>query len=149
MEYLIFKEKPHDFNPTISVSGCYCEWGDKILLLKRHPNKPQGGTWGVPAGKAEKGESPRMTVIREVQEEIGLDIDSSDLIHFGSLYCRFPHFDFTYEMFRKKYQKQPDIKLALDEHLEMKWVTIAEALQLPLIIGGEEALEVYQQHIQE
>lgn len=145
MEYLIFKEKPNDFNPTIFVSGCYCDYDDKILLLKRHPNKPQGNTWGVPAGKSEKDETPRMTVIREVKEEIGLDIDGDDLDYFGALYCRFPHFDFVYSMFRKRYPEQPEIELALDEHLEMKWVTLKEALAMPLIIGGAEALEVYQQ----
>lgn len=45
--------------------------GDKILLLKRQQNSVNGGTWGLPAGKVEDGESSHDAALRESFEEIG------------------------------------------------------------------------------
>lgn len=145
IKYSVFAEPPDDFNPTVEVASCYIEWTDKILLLKRHPQKPQGNTWGVPGGKMEKNENPKMAVIREIQEEVGINIDDNDLQKIGRLYCRLPHVDYVYHMFRKKLKALPDINLELEEHLEMRWVTIEEALKLPLIAGGTEALNYFKQ----
>lgn len=147
MKCLISINPPEGFNPTVGVAACYCEWTDKILLLRRHPEKPQGNTWALPAGKMENNETPRMAVIREIQEEIGLDIDDDDLIAIGCLYCRLPNIDFIYHMFRKKFSALPDIKLQLSEHLEMKWVTVEEALKLPLIFGEVETIKYYKENI--
>lgn len=146
MKYSVFIDPPEGFHPTVEVAGCYCEWIDKILFLKRHPQKPQGNTWGVPAGKIEKNEDPRTTVIRETREEVGLNIDDDDLELIGRLYCRLPHVEYVYYMFRKRFHSVPNIDLALEEHLESQWVTIEEAFKLPLIAGGIEALNYYVQN---
>ncbi len=143
MEYLTFTEPPEGFKPTVEVASCYCEYKNKILLLKRHPSRPQGGTWGVPAGKLEKGESPREAVIREIYEEVGFAIDDDSLKEIGCLYIRLPHVDYVYHMFRKTFATEPEIDLGLDEHLEASWVTVSEALRMPLIAGGHEALSHY------
>ena len=145
IKYSIFTELPEGFDSTLKVAGCYCEWEDKILLLKRHPEKHQGNTWGVPAGKMEENESPRMTVIREVWEEIGLNIDDEGLQSIGQLYCSLPNIDYIFYMFRKRFAFLPKIDLELEEHIEENWVTIEEAYKLPLIAGGIEALNYYKQ----
>jgi 8-oxo-dGTP diphosphatase len=143
MKYSVYVNPPKDFLSKVEVAGCVCEWEDKILLLKRHPEKPQGNTWGLPSGKLEKNENSQMAVIREVHEEVGLNINSSDLRLIGTLYCRLPHIDYIYYMYRKPFQKFPEVNLAIEEHLEMRWVTVEEGLQLPLIAGGIEALNHY------
>lgn len=143
MKCLIFTEPPKDFLPTLEVAGCYCEHENHLLFLKRHPLRPQGNTWGVPGGKLEIGETPRAAVIREIFEEVGLDIDDDGLVSVGFLYARLPHVDYIYHMFRKQFLAMPNINLALEEHLEAKWLTIPEVLQLPLIAGGSHALNYY------
>ena len=145
MKYSIFLEPPENFHPTVEAAGCYCEYEDTILLLKRHPNSAQGGTWGVPAGKLEKNESPRAAVIREVREEVGFEIDDAGLIEIRKIYVKLPHLDYIFHTFRKHFQKKPQITLQLEECVETKWVTIAEAFTLPLITGGKEALDYYVQ----
>ncbi len=142
-DYSVNREPPEGFHPGIYVSGCYCICKGKLLLLKRHPERPQGGTWGVPAGKMEKGETPHMTVVREVFEEVGLQIDTPDLQDFGPLYCRLRHLDYVFHVFYKQFEEFPQIHLAEDEHLECVWVTPQEAYQLPLIVGGKEALNFF------
>lgn len=51
---------------------------DEILLSKRHPNKPFGGYWENTGGSAIQGENSIQAVLREVSEEIGLQLDSEE-----------------------------------------------------------------------
>lgn len=148
MKYQIFNTPPKDFNPIVEAAGCYCAFEDKILYLKRHPNSPQGNTWGVPAGKFEKGENARQAVVREVKEEAGLDIDDAGLEEIGKLYIRLPHVDYVYHMFCKFFHVCPTLTLGLEEHLDAKWVTYFEALELPLIAGGIETLNFFKMFIE-
>ena len=57
LPYTFFIEKPQDVQPTLEVSGCFCVHKGRFLLLKRNLDKPQGGTWCLPAGKKEREES--------------------------------------------------------------------------------------------
>jgi hypothetical protein len=42
----------------------------------------------------------------------------------------------------------PIVKLNLEEHQEAQWITIPEALKLPLIAGGKEGLKYYREFIE-
>ena len=48
----------------------------KILILKRAFDAPFGGTWGLPGGMIEAGETPEIAARRELFEETGLAIDA-------------------------------------------------------------------------
>jgi 8-oxo-dGTP pyrophosphatase MutT (NUDIX family) len=61
------------------VSGCVLIHENQFLILKRHKEKPFGGTWCLPAGKKEPRENPVDTLIREVHEEIGVDLKNKNL----------------------------------------------------------------------
>jgi 8-oxo-dGTP diphosphatase len=47
---------------------------DKILLIKRS-TPPFVGYWALPGGRAEPGEAVEQTVVREVKEETGLEVE--------------------------------------------------------------------------
>jgi ADP-ribose pyrophosphatase YjhB (NUDIX family) len=51
----------------------------KILLEKRR-NEPGRGQWSIPGGLVELGEKIEQTVIREVKEETGLDVENLEHI---------------------------------------------------------------------
>ena len=142
-ECIVFLTPPDDFSPRARASGCYCEFEDKLLFLKRQVDAVQPNTWGVPGGKWEAGEDARAAVIREVQEEVGIEIDSPGLEKVGQIYIRHPQADYVFHMFRMSFAVCPVISLNLREHQEAQWVTIPQALQLPLIAGGKEALDYY------
>lgn len=144
MNYQVFFEPPADFLPCVEVAGCYLECKGKVLFLKRHSLKPQGGTWGVPAGKIEKGETTKEALIREVYEEVGIEIHCDGIQQMGQLFMRLSSMDYVFHLFVASMTQFPSLTLALDEHEEWQWVTVEEALQLPLIKGGEEALNFYQ-----
>ncbi|WP_343312920.1 8-oxo-dGTP diphosphatase MutT [Brucella sp. BE17] len=44
----------------------------RVLLAQRPEGKQLAGLWEFPGGKVEAGETPEETVIRELQEEIGI-----------------------------------------------------------------------------
>ncbi|MDR3558310.1 MAG: NUDIX domain-containing protein [Candidatus Pacebacteria bacterium] len=79
---MISRDKPEKFKEKFEVVSCFIEHDSKILLLHRQDHKPQGNTWGVPAGKVDKGETLTNAILREIKEEIELTIKPHELVFF-------------------------------------------------------------------
>ena len=59
----------------IHVAAAVIEDGlGNIFLAKRPDDKHQGGLWEFPGGKVESGESPETALIRELDEEVGIQV---------------------------------------------------------------------------
>src|SRR5215470_392059 len=46
----------------------------RVLLAKRPPGRPLAGLWEFPGGKIEPGETPEAALIRELKEELDIEI---------------------------------------------------------------------------
>ncbi|MGC2854863.1 (deoxy)nucleoside triphosphate pyrophosphohydrolase [Novispirillum sp. DQ9] len=52
---------------------------NRVLLQKRPAGKALAGLWEFPGGKVDPGESPERALIRELHEELGIDVRESCL----------------------------------------------------------------------
>ncbi len=67
-----------DQRPVTEVAaGILLDTQGRYLLGQRPEGKPYAGYWEVPGGKIEKGESVFEALKRELQEELGIEIESS------------------------------------------------------------------------
>jgi ADP-ribose pyrophosphatase YjhB (NUDIX family) len=84
----------HYQNPRMVV-GCIPEWQDQILLCRR-AIEPRHGTWTLPAGYLENGETVTEGARRETREEAGARL--TELKPYGMYNIR--HVNQIYFMFR-------------------------------------------------
>jgi 8-oxo-dGTP diphosphatase len=64
----------------ILVAACALIDADgRVLLARRPAGKPMAGLWEFPGGKVENGERPEETLIRELQEELGITVSEACL----------------------------------------------------------------------
>jgi 8-oxo-dGTP diphosphatase len=59
---------------TLVVACALIDADKRVLLAQRPPGKALAGLWEFPGGKIEPGERPEATLIRELQEEIGITV---------------------------------------------------------------------------
>jgi 8-oxo-dGTP diphosphatase len=134
---VVFQQPPENFNPQVEVAACFINVDKKVLFLKREP-----GTWSIPGGKMEKGETARQTVMREIKEETGLQLPP-DVKHLKTVYIRYPEVDFIYHMYGHDLPEYPaQILIDPAEHKDYRWLTLREALKLPLILGEDECINL-------
>jgi ADP-ribose pyrophosphatase YjhB (NUDIX family) len=69
----------------IGVTGIVVN-GDGHVLLLRHRLWPPHRQWGLPTGYARASERFEDTIVREVREETGLNVEVGDLVHLRSGY---------------------------------------------------------------
>jgi len=51
----------------------------RVLIAERPPGKPMAGLWEFPGGKVHEGERPEETLIRELNEELGIVVQEACL----------------------------------------------------------------------
>ncbi len=62
------------FGPVTAVGGILRDPEGNILLIRR-ANDPGKGLLGMPGGFVDRGETAEEALIREIKEEVGLDVD--------------------------------------------------------------------------
>ncbi|MEJ6595143.1 8-oxo-dGTP diphosphatase MutT [Parasphingorhabdus sp.] len=68
-------------NPTylFVAAAALIDQNGRILVQKRPEGKPMAGLWEFPGGKVEAGETPEAALVRELAEELGIDVKELDI----------------------------------------------------------------------
>ena len=70
--------------PLLLVAACALVDSDTRVLLARRPEgKKMAGLWEFPGGKLHPGETPEAALIRELREELGIDVTEACLAPFA------------------------------------------------------------------
>ncbi len=64
---------------TVVAAALIGESG-RILLQQRAPDRAMAGLWEFPGGKVEDGETPEAALLRELHEELGIEVDAAALM---------------------------------------------------------------------
>ena len=75
---------PDGSRPLLLVAACaLIDRDGRILLARRPEGKKLAGLWEFPGGKLDPGETPEAALIRELHEELGIDVASNCLAPFA------------------------------------------------------------------
>lgn len=70
--------------PLLLVAACALIDADgRVLLARRPEGKKMAGLWEFPGGKLHPGETPEFALIRELKEELGIDVSVACLAPFA------------------------------------------------------------------
>lgn len=93
---------------------------NRVLLSKRLKHKFLGEMWEFPGGKIENNETPKEALIREIKEELGVDL-CLECINFIEM-IEHDYQDFSVELYFYLCRKWQGIILP-KENQELTWVT--------------------------
>ncbi len=112
---------------TVKVCCAIIMQENKILLAQRNRNKSHELKWEFPGGKLEAGETEEECIIREIQEELSVQINI--LRKLPSVYHKYPTFNIELIPFICKITNG---EILLKEHLSIKWEEPKDLLKLDL-----------------
>jgi len=70
--------------PLLLVAACaLIDTDGRVLLARRPEGKAMAGLWEFPGGKVDPGETPEAALIRELKEELGIDVSAACLAPFA------------------------------------------------------------------
>lgn len=117
--------------PIVTVGGLIYNAAGHVLMVRTHK---WSNLWGIPGGKIKWGEASEDALRREIREETNLDVTDirfvlvQDCIHSKEFY-RDAHFVLL--NYSCRCPGEAAVKLN-DEAREFRWVTTAQALQMPI-----------------
>lgn len=105
---------------TVLVSAAALIDADgRVLIARRPEGKGMAGLWEFPGGKVEPGETPEAALVRELDEELGLDVEEACIAPLAFVSHSYPDFHILMLLYVcRKWTGTP----ALREHSDLKWV---------------------------
>lgn len=104
----------------------------QVLVQQRPPDKAHGGLWEFPGGKLEAGETPEVALIREIDEELGVCVEPSDLapLSFATTFAEAGQKTVLLLLYTTTSWRGTPV--ALEPGTQLNWVSLQELLRLPM-----------------
>jgi 8-oxo-dGTP diphosphatase len=102
---------------------------DRVLIAQRPAGKTLAGLWEFPGGKVEAGERPEETLIRELREELGVEVKEACLAPLTFASHAYPDFHLLMPLF---ICRRWDGTAASREGQALKWVRANRLRDYPM-----------------
>ncbi|MGG6264892.1 A/G-specific adenine glycosylase [Leptolyngbya sp. AN03gr2] len=123
------------------VIGVAVIWKDqKILIDRRKAEGLLGGLWEFPGGKVEPGETIEHCIKREIQEELGIEIEVGE--HLITVDHTYTHFRVSLNVHHCQHVSGEPQAIECDE---IRWVTIDELSEFPFPKANLKIIEALKQ----
>jgi len=105
----------------IKVTAAIIIENEKVFIAKRKPPGRMPGMWEFPGGKIEDGETPEYCLMRELREELEIDVVIDD--HIGTNLHRYDFYTVELMAYRANIVAG---EIKLNDHADMAWVSADE-----------------------
>jgi 8-oxo-dGTP diphosphatase len=106
-------------NIVLVAAAALVDADGRVLISKRPEGKHLGGLWEFPGGKVEQGETPETALIRELKEELGIDVTETCLAPLTFASHNYPDFHLLMPLYVCRRWKGTVTAL---EQQELAWV---------------------------
>jgi 8-oxo-dGTP diphosphatase len=119
----------------VLVVACALVDADRRVLIARRPEgKPMAGLWEFPGGKVEPDETPEAAIIRELNEELGVETKTACLAPLSFASHSYESFHLLMPLFVcRRWQGTPVAR----EHTALKWVRPQALRDYPMPAADE------------
>ena len=116
------------FRPKVEGSYCLIFVDDYLLIIKNSYKT----YWTVPCGGINKGEEPIDAAIREVEEEVGLNLEAQRVSFIKVILNTTEYKKDRIHLFNYRMNSFPEVKIDDKEVVDYKWVKVSDTKDLPL-----------------
>ena len=115
---------PRETHRLVLVAACaLIDTDGRVLIAQRPDDKPMAGLWEFPGGKIEQDERPEDALIRELKEELAIDVQEACLAPLTFASHRYEDFALLMPLYTcRRWNGTPVPR----EHRAVKWVKPAE-----------------------